>query len=135
MAIILCVLSAACFVGATISLLRYDSKHFDLLVLCAVILLGTAAPSFEVDASLEELRSINHRLLDVRTAIEGLQRPAQRQRGMLASHQRQFVKSSMRSALQGHNVSEQPQFGGGIGDHVVTFVGKTYHQGRLAVVV
>ena len=73
MAIILCVLSAACFVGATISFFRYDSKHFDLLVLCAVILLSTAAPSFEVDASLEELRSINHRLLDVRTAIEGLQ--------------------------------------------------------------
>ena len=74
MAIILCVLSAACFVGATISFLRYDRRHFDLLVLCAIIRLSTAAPSFEVDASLEELRSINHRLLDVRTAIEGLQR-------------------------------------------------------------
>jgi hypothetical protein len=39
-----------------------------------VIFLGTAIPSFEIDASLEELKSINHRLLDVQTAIENLQR-------------------------------------------------------------
>jgi hypothetical protein len=35
-----------------------------------VIFLGTAIPSLEIDASLEELKSINHHLLDVLTAIE-----------------------------------------------------------------
>ena len=66
MAIFLSVLSAACFIGAAVSLLRYDSEHFDLLVLSGVIFLGTAIPSFEVDASLEELKSINHRLINLR---------------------------------------------------------------------
>ena len=65
MAIFLSVLSAACFIGAAVSLLRYDSKHFDLLVLSCVIFLSAAIPSFEVDASLEELKSINHRLINV----------------------------------------------------------------------
>jgi hypothetical protein len=53
--------------------LRYDSKHFDLLVLSGVIFLSAAIPSFEVDASLEELKSINHRLTNVQTDIEKLQ--------------------------------------------------------------
>lgn len=35
-------LSVACFTGAAISLLRYDSGHFDLLVLSGVIFIGTA---------------------------------------------------------------------------------------------
>jgi hypothetical protein len=74
MAIMLSVLSVACFIGAATSFLRYESKYFDLLVLCGVVLLGTAAPSFEVDASHEELKSINHRLHDIQTAIESLQR-------------------------------------------------------------
>jgi hypothetical protein len=74
MAISLGVLSVACFIGAAISSLRYDSKHFDLLVLSGVIFMGTAMPSFEVDASLEELRLINHKLVDIQTAIESQQR-------------------------------------------------------------
>ena len=73
MAIFLSVLSVACSIGAAVSLLRYDSKHFDLLVLSGVIFLGAAIPSFEVDASLEELKSINHRLINLQTGIEKLQ--------------------------------------------------------------
>ena len=73
MAIFLSVLSVACAIGATVSLLRYDSKHFDLLVLSGVIFLSAAIPSFEVDASLEELKSINHRLVDLQSGIEKLQ--------------------------------------------------------------
>jgi hypothetical protein len=45
-----------------------------LLVLSGVIFIGTAMPSFEVDASLEELKSINHNLVSLQTAIEDLQR-------------------------------------------------------------
>jgi hypothetical protein len=74
MAISLSVLSVACFIGAAISFLRYDSKYFDLLVLSGVIFIGTAMPSFEVDASLEELKSINHNLVSLQTAIEDLHR-------------------------------------------------------------
>ena len=74
MAISLSVLSVACFIGAAILFLRYDSKYFDLLVLSGVIFIGTAMPSFEVDASLEELKSINHNLVNLQTAIENLQR-------------------------------------------------------------
>jgi hypothetical protein len=74
LAILLSVLTVACFLTAAVSFLRYDGKYFDLLILAGVIFLGTAIPSFEIDASLEELKSINHRLLDVQTAIENLQR-------------------------------------------------------------
>ncbi len=55
MALFLSGLSVACFVGAAISFFRYDGKCFDLLILSGVIFLGTAIPSFEVDASLEKL--------------------------------------------------------------------------------
>lgn len=74
MAILLSVLTVTCFIAAAVSFVRYDSKYFDLLILSGVIFLGTAIPSLEIDASLEELKSINHHLLDVQTAIEKLQR-------------------------------------------------------------
>jgi len=74
MAIALSVLSGACFIGAAISFLRYDSKYFDLLVLSGVIFIGTAIPSFEVDASVEKLQSINDNLIKIQAAIEGPQR-------------------------------------------------------------
>jgi hypothetical protein len=61
-----------CAIGAAVSFLRYDSKHFDLLVLSGVIFLSAAIPSFEVDASLEELKSINHRLINVQTGAFAL---------------------------------------------------------------
>ncbi|MCP4616748.1 MAG: hypothetical protein GY844_09940 [Bradyrhizobium sp.] len=70
MAIFLSILTAACFAAAAISYVHYDSKYFDLLILSGVIFLGTAIPSFEIDASLEELKSINRHLLDVKAAIE-----------------------------------------------------------------
>jgi hypothetical protein len=73
LAIFLGVLSVACLIGAAVSLQHYDGKHFDLLVLSGVIFLSAAIPSFEVDASLEELKSINHRLINVQTGIEKLQ--------------------------------------------------------------
>ena len=63
-------LSAACFIGALASFLRYDGKHFDLLILCGVILISGAAPSFEVDTSIEALRSISDRLLNLQAVIE-----------------------------------------------------------------
>jgi hypothetical protein len=45
MAISLSLLSAACFIGAVISFLRYESKYFEL-VLSGVIIKGTAIPRF-----------------------------------------------------------------------------------------
>jgi hypothetical protein len=69
LAIFLSVLSETCAIGAAVSVLRYDS---DLLVLSGVIFLSAARPSFEVDSSLEELKSINHRLINVQTGIEKL---------------------------------------------------------------
>jgi hypothetical protein len=74
MAIFLSVLSVACFIGAAISFFRYEGKHFDLLILSGVIFLATAMPSFEVDASLEELQSIDHHLTNIQAAIESGQR-------------------------------------------------------------
>src|SRR5437879_5500968 len=61
-----------------------------------------------------------------------VERPAQRERGVLVSHQRQFVEPPKRRALQTHLVPEQPQFGGGIADDVVTLVDEANHQRRLA---
>jgi Na+-transporting NADH:ubiquinone oxidoreductase subunit NqrE len=58
LAIFLSVLSVACAIGAAVSFLRYDSKDFDLLVLSGGTFLSAAIPSFEGDASLEELKSI-----------------------------------------------------------------------------
>jgi hypothetical protein len=39
-----------------------------------VIFISAAIPSFEVGSSLEELESINHNLVDIRAAVENLQR-------------------------------------------------------------
>ena len=58
LAISLSVLSVACAIGAAVSFLRYDSKHFELRVLSGVTFLSAAIPSFEGDASLEEMKSI-----------------------------------------------------------------------------
>jgi hypothetical protein len=50
--------------------LRYSSKYFDLLVLFGVIFISSTAPSFEIGASLEELKSINLRLPSLWPLIE-----------------------------------------------------------------
>ncbi|MBN9582725.1 MAG: hypothetical protein J0G37_14635 [Afipia sp.] len=68
------VLGIACLIAAAISYFRYEGKNFDQLVLIGVIFLSAAAPSFEVDSSIDELKSINQRLLDVQKAVEGLQK-------------------------------------------------------------
>ena len=68
MAISLGVQSVACAIGAAVSFLRCDSKHF-VLVLSGVTFLSAAIPSFDGDASLEELKSI---MTDVQTGIEKL---------------------------------------------------------------
>src|ERR1700687_3559241 len=62
-----------------------------------------------------------------------VERPAQRERGVLASHQWQLMKPSKRLALPAHFLLEQPKSGGGIADDVVTLVGEANHQGRLAL--
>jgi hypothetical protein len=72
MPILMSLLSVACLVGAVVSFLRCNGKYFDLLVLCGVILLSSAVPSFEVDASLEELKSINQRLQVLHALVEKL---------------------------------------------------------------
>jgi hypothetical protein len=74
MALLLIILSVACFFAAAISRFRYESKYFDLLVLSGVIFMGTAIPSFEVDSSLEKLDSINGNLANIQKAVENLQR-------------------------------------------------------------
>jgi hypothetical protein len=63
-------LSAACFIGALASFWRYKGIHFDLLILSGGDSNKQRSPSFEVDTSIEELRSINHRLLDLQAVIE-----------------------------------------------------------------
>jgi hypothetical protein len=73
LAIFLSVLSVACFAGSVISRRYYDSRHFDLLILSAVIFLSAAIPSFGVDTSLEELKSVNQNLLNIQAAIEKIQ--------------------------------------------------------------
>lgn len=74
MPITMMVLGILFFIAAAISFFRYEGEKFDMLLLCGVIFLSAAAPSFEVDASIDELKAINHRLLDVQKAIESLPR-------------------------------------------------------------
>ena len=61
-------------IAAAISFFRYESKRFDMLLLCGVIFLSAAAPSFEMDASIDELKAMNRHLLDIQKAIESLPR-------------------------------------------------------------
>ena len=72
MPITMMVLGVIFFIAAAISFFRYESRNFDLLLLCGVIFLSAAAPSFEVDASIDELKAINHRLADIQKAVESL---------------------------------------------------------------
>lgn len=72
MPITMMILGVVFFIAAAISFFRYESKNFDLLLLCGVIFLSAAAPSFEVDASIDELKAINHRLADIQKVVESL---------------------------------------------------------------
>ncbi len=74
MPIAMMVLGIAFLIAAAVSLFRYGGEKFDLLLLCGVIFLSAAAPSFEVDTSLDELKSINRHLLDLQKTVESLPR-------------------------------------------------------------
>jgi hypothetical protein len=90
MALFLSLLSLGCFAGAGTTFFRYDGRYFELLIICAVVLLGAAeiisairnagprqasVDPQDVEA-LHELREINARLVKVQLAIERLDQPS-----------------------------------------------------------
>ena len=91
MALLLSLLSIGCFAGAVTTFLRYDGRYFELLTICAVVLLaaaeiisairnaGPGQPSFHPQSAedVHELKEINARLVKVQLAIERLDRPSQ----------------------------------------------------------
>ena len=72
MPITMMILGIVFLIAAAISFFRYESRNFDLLLLCGVIFLSAAAPSFEMDASIDELKAIDHRLADIQKIVESL---------------------------------------------------------------
>jgi|NGEPerStandDraft_6_1074524.scaffolds.fasta_scaffold314076_1 hypothetical protein len=91
MALFLSLLSFGCFAGAGATFLQYDGRYFDLLIICAVVLLaaaeiisairnaGPGARSADLESAdaVRELKEINDRLVKVQLAIERLDRPSQ----------------------------------------------------------
>jgi hypothetical protein len=91
MPLFLSLLSLGCFAGAGTTFFRYDDRYFELLIICAVVLLGAAeiisairnavpvGPSGYPQSAetLHELKEINNRLVRVQLAIERLDRPSQ----------------------------------------------------------
>jgi hypothetical protein len=88
MAMLLSVLSLGCFAGAGTTLLQYHGRYFELLIVCAVVLLGASEIISAIHSSssrqatidpepeaLHELKEINERLVRVQLAIERLDRP------------------------------------------------------------
>jgi hypothetical protein len=79
-------LSLGCFAGASVTFFRYDGRYFELLIICAVVLLAAAeiisairsTGSRQLTSSttddLLELKEINARLVKVQLAIERLER-------------------------------------------------------------
>jgi hypothetical protein len=92
MALFLSLLSLGCFAGAGATFFQYNGRYFELLIICAVVLLVAAEiisairnagpeqasvdPQQSADA-LRELQEINDRLVKVQLAIERLDRPSQ----------------------------------------------------------
>jgi hypothetical protein len=88
MALFLSLLSLGCFTGAGASFFRYDGRYFDLLIICAVVLLaaaeiisairhagpGQASADPQSADAIRELKEINDRLVKVQLAIERLDR-------------------------------------------------------------
>jgi hypothetical protein len=88
MPLFLSLLSFGCFAGAGISFFRYEGRNFDLLIICAVVLLAAAeiisairsigsgqlASAPQSTEVLHELNEINGRLVKVQLAIERLDR-------------------------------------------------------------
>jgi hypothetical protein len=94
MALFLSLLSLGCFAGAGATFFQYDGRYFDLLIICAVVLLaaseiisairnaGLGAPSADPESAdaVRELKEINDRLAKVQLAIEQLEPPRQLRR-------------------------------------------------------
>lgn len=74
MTIAMTILGVGFLVAAAISFFWYERKSFDTLLLCGVIFLSAAAPSYEADASIDELKAITHHLDDLKKSIESLPR-------------------------------------------------------------
>jgi hypothetical protein len=84
-------LSFGCFAGAGTTFFRYDGRYFELLTICAVVLLAAAEIISAIRTNglgqhtseqqgtddVLELKEINSRLVKVQLAIEGLHRPSQ----------------------------------------------------------
>jgi hypothetical protein len=91
MAMFLSLLSFGCFAGAGATFFQYDGRYFELLIICAVVLLaaseiisairnaGLGVPSADPDA-VRELKEINDRLVKVQLGIEQLEPPRQLRR-------------------------------------------------------
>ena len=92
MPMFLSLLSFGCFAGAGASFFRHEGRYFELLILCAVVLLiaseivsairGASTGQLSLDSlgadALYELKAINDRLDKVKLAIEQLERPINR---------------------------------------------------------
>ena len=88
MALFLSLLSLGCFAGAGTTFFRYDGRYFELLIICAVVLLAASEiisaiwstrsgqPSADPQSAdaVHELKEINDRLVKVQLAIERLDR-------------------------------------------------------------
>src|SRR6516165_4608797 len=64
-----------------------------------------------------------------------VERPAQRQRRVFVSQQRQLIESSLGLAFLADDVTKQPELCVGVTDDVMAFVDKANHQGRLALII
>jgi hypothetical protein len=94
MALFLSLLSLGCFAGAGAAFFRYGGRYFELLTICAVVLLaaaeiinairnaGPGQPSADPQSAdtIHELKEINDRLVKVQLAIEQLEPPRQLRR-------------------------------------------------------
>jgi hypothetical protein len=91
MPMFLSLLSLGCFAGAGTTFFRYDGRYFELLIICAVVLLAAAeiisairstgagqpASDPQSEEAVHELKEINARLVKVQLAIERLDQPGQ----------------------------------------------------------
>jgi hypothetical protein len=94
MALFLSLLSLGCFAGAGTTFLRYEGRHFELLIICGVMLMAAseiisairkAEPrQLSVDPqsadTIHELKQINDRLVKVQLAMERLEPPHETRR-------------------------------------------------------
>jgi hypothetical protein len=93
MPLFLSLLSLGCFAGAGTAFFRNDGRYFELLIICAVVLLAAAEiisairstgsrqvasdPESAEGEAVHELKEINARLVKVQLAIERLDQPSQ----------------------------------------------------------